>query len=102
MIKHTITPQGVIPANLYLIDSHKVSKKKFRSELNQIHALHPKSEVWNRGYTQMCLEWACHNALYACHIARERTKDCDLNYPQNIFVRAAYTIMGCIVWLFIK
>ena len=50
----------------------------------------------------MCLEWATHNALYACHIARDRTKDCDLNYPQNVFVSVAYTVFGIIVWPFIK
>lgn len=102
MIKHTITPKNVIPANLHLIDSYKVSKKKFNSELKQIKAFHPDSEVWNRGFAQMKLEWATHNALHSLGILKSHTKDVDLNYPQGFVVRAFYAITGCLVWIFIK
>ena len=97
MIKHTISDD-----NLRLIDSYKVSKKNFKKELKQIHAFHPSYEVWNRGYDQMCLEWAVHNAAYDLHIMRSNTKDCDLNYPQCFLERAFYAVVGCLVWIFIK
>lgn len=102
MIEYTITPKGKIPANLHLIDSYKVSKKQFDSQLKQIKALNPESEVWHRGFPQMKLEWACHNAAYALHYQRERTKDCDLDYPQKFLTRAVYAIVGILVWPFIK
>lgn len=102
MIKHTITPRDVIPANLHLIDSYKVSKKKFGSELKQIRAFHPESKVWERGFALMKLEWAVHNALYALGIARSRTKDCDLNSPQSFFLKVCYAVGGVIVYPFIK
>ncbi|MBQ3712075.1 MAG: hypothetical protein II891_06740 [Bacteroidales bacterium] len=102
MQKHSITPQNVIPANLCIFDSYKVSKKKFQTELNQMKALHPKSEVWERGFAQMKLEWAAHNAAYALGIARSHTKDVDLNFPQSFFVRAFYAVVGVLVWVFVK
>lgn len=102
MIKHTITPANVIPANLHLIDSYKVSKSKFRGELQQMKTFHPNSEVWNRSFRSMEREWALHNALHACGIARERTKDCDLNYPQSFWVRIGYAIGGTLVRSFIR
>ena len=97
MIRHTITDN-----NLHLIDSYKVSKRDFKKELKAIHDFHPNYDVWNRGREQMCLEWATHNACYALGIKREQTKDCDLEYPQSFWVRAAYAICGCVVWIFIK
>lgn len=97
MVNYTITL-----SNLHLIDSWKSSKWDFKEDLEIIRVFNPDSDVWNRSITGMCLEWATHNALYACHIARDRTKDCDLNYPQNVFVSVAYTVFGIIVWPFIK
>ena len=88
--------------DLKLIDSYKVSKCDFKKELKAIHEETPSYEIWNRGINQMCLEWASHNAAYACGIARERTKDCDLDYPQSFLERAFYAVCGCLVWLFIK
>lgn len=102
MIKHTITGRDVIPANLHLIDSYKVSKKKFDSELKQIRAFHPDSEVWERGIPLMKLEWSLHSLLYFCGIARSHTKDVDLNYPLTIWEKIIYAIFGGIAWLIIK
>ena len=102
MIKHTITKKGTIPADLRLLDSYTVSKKDFKKELTQIRNFHPGSEIWNRGFNQMCLEWASHNACYGLGIMRDRTKDCDLEYPQPFWLRAIYAVIGCLVWPFIK
>lgn len=97
MIQYTISDN-----NLHLIDSYMESKKFFSTELKSIRELEPNYGVWNRGIPQMCLEWAVHNACYALGIKKEQTKDCDLNYPQPFWERAAYAICGCIVWPFIK
>ena len=50
----------------------------------------------------LCREWACHNAAYSLGIRRGKTKDVDLDYPQKWYVRAAYWVIGSIVWLFIR
>ena len=102
MLTYTISGKGVLPANLKIFDSYKVSKCDFKKELKAINEESPESEIWNRGYNQMCLEWAVHNACYALNIKRSSTKDVDLNYPQSFFVRALYAVIGCAVWLFIK
>ena len=88
--------------NLHLVDSYKVSKHNFKSELENIKLKSPGYDVWNRGIPQMELEWASHNALYDLHILRDRTADCDLQYPQSFIERAAYAVFGCVVWIFIK
>ena len=100
--KYTITGADVIPANLHIFDSYKVSKKCFHSTLKQIRCLHPKSEIWNRKEWLMQLEWATHNFLYNLHILRSHTADVDLNYPQCFLAKIGYTIFGAIAWLFIK
>lgn len=41
-------------------------------------------------------EWHAHNVLYKLGIAKERTKDVDLNDNESIFRRFCYTI----IWLF--
>ena len=88
--------------NLHLVDSCEVSKHNFRRNLDEIEAEAPRFDVWNRSRFSMETEWAVHNALYDCHIARERTASCDLNYPQPWYIRIAYTVVGCIVWPFIR
>lgn len=89
-------------SNLHLIDSYKVSKRDFRKSLLDIQAAEPHYQVWNRCLCGMELEWASHNFCYALGIARERTKDCDLNYPQTLIEKIAYPIVGALVWIFIK
>lgn len=88
--------------NLHIFDSYKISKKKFDSELNSAQALHKESDVWKRSRLSLKLEWATHNALYALGIAKDRTKDVDLNYPQKWYVKTGYAVVGSLVWLFIK
>ena len=96
-MKYTITQ-----SNLHLVDSYKVSKRSFDRELSRIKGLHPTSNVWLRSFRSMRKEWATHNALYALGLFRQRTKDCDLNYPQRWYVKAAYSSFGTIVYPFIK
>ena len=89
-------------ANIHIGDSYRASKRDFGHILDWYKDRYPKSEVWKRSYFSLKTEWATHNALYALGVKRERTKDVDLNYPQKIWVRVAYTITGCLVWPFIK
>lgn len=96
-MRYTITQ-----SNLHLVDSYKVVKRKFDRELAQIKGLHPNSDVWKRSFRSIRMEWATHNALYALHLFRSRTKDCDLNYPQKWYARVAYAVAGTLVWPFIK
>jgi len=97
MIQYTINDN-----NLHLIDSYKCSKKNFSIELNNIKNESPNSNVWKRKISQMCLEWGTHNFCYMFGIEKERTKDCDLNYPQSFWIRAIYAIVGVLTWIFIK
>lgn len=97
MNSYTITD-----SNLQIVDSYQVSKKKFDPFLNSVQAIHGDSNVWKRSRCSLKLEWATHNAAYAMHIMRSRTKDVDLNYPQPFYIQAAYTIVGVFVWVFIK
>lgn len=97
MIPHTITKN-----NLHIPDSWIYSKHNFRDILKAIREEHPDSDVWERSDGSLCREWATHNLLYALGIARERTKDVDLNYPQKWYVRIGYGICGAIAIVFIK
>lgn len=97
MVQYTITN-----TNLHIVDSYKLSKKEFRPTLDGIESQKPEYDVWKRSKCGMCLEWAVHNALYGLGIARERTKDCDLDTGQPFWLRAAYAVCGIIVWPFIR
>ena len=96
-MKYTITKN-----NLHLVDSYAVGKRYFSRELARIKGIHPNSDVWLRSYRSMEREWATHNALYALHLFRSRTKDVDLNYPQRWYMKVAYAVVGTIVYPFIK
>ena len=85
-----------------LIDSYLIPKRKMDRELISIRNLHPSCPVFQRSFRSLKAEWAVHDALYALGIARERTKDCDLNIGQPWYTRAAYWLFGALAWPFIK
>lgn len=87
--------------DLRIFDSYMVKKKEFAPTLEDIELRDPNYAVWNRGKSQMALEWATHNALYFCGLWRDRTKSVDLDYPQSWYIRWAYAVAGCLVWIFI-
>jgi len=97
MNKYTITKN-----NLHIVDSAFVEKERFAGVLARIKNLHPHSDVWKRSMCSLKLEWASHNALYAIGYKRDHTKDVDLNYPQPLWARVAYSVCGVIVWPFIN
>ena len=95
---YEITDQG---RNIHIIDSWRVPKSQFRQNLNEAWIHYSDCQVFTRSITSMVREWTVHNFLYRCHIARERTKDTDLNVPQAWHVKFAYGILGILFWPFI-
>ena len=79
-----------------------VCKEDFEGVLLTIRELYPDSLVWNRSIKSLKHEWAAHNAFHALGIARRKTADADLNWPQPWLIRSGYAIIGTIVWPFIK
>lgn len=94
---------SVSPTVVTLKDSCQVSKKRFDKELNRIWLLYPNHPVFMcRRRGSLKREWAAHNALYACGIAEERTKSCDLEWPQKWYMKIAWGVLGFFAMLWIK
>ncbi|MBR5018580.1 MAG: hypothetical protein IKX53_02960 [Bacteroidales bacterium] len=94
---------SVSPDNIHLESSFKVGKASFVRELTEMRERHPECLVWkHRTIKSLAREWATHNALYALGIFRSRTSHTDLNWPQKWLIRLGYTLIGPIVWPFIK
>lgn len=91
MIKYKITNN-----NLHLIDSYEVRTRNLMNRnLVSINTLYPDHPLFiNRTHKSMIREWRDHNLLYDLGISRERTKDCDLNYPQKWYVKIGYAILS--------
>ena len=51
----------------------------------------------NRTIESMINEWVSHNNCYKLSIAPDRTKDCDLNYPQPWYMPFVYWLTSRIV-----
>ena len=88
--------------NLHIYSSYKVSKTQMEGELNYIKYLYPSCHVWQRSMRSLVLEWVAHNALYALGIKRSRTRDTDLEYPQQWHVKVFWDVLGFLVWPWIK
>lgn len=94
--------------NIHIENSYKVRKKDFDKTLDGIRETAYKerneSELAvfnNRSRFSMKCEWAVHNFLYSIGLWRERTKDCDIDFPCDK-PEWIYCIIGCLVWIFIK
>ena len=93
----------VSPNNIHLKDSFRVHKHAFERELKALRERFPDSLVWkHRSLKSLKREWAVHNTLHALGIYRSRTGDIDLNWPQGWIFRLGYTLLGPLVWPFIK
>lgn len=93
---------GITPHNICIPDSYEVSKHGFDAILDYLQNRYPDCDVWKRKRWSLKAEWAVHNALYGLGIAREHTKDVDLNYPLPWYVEGAYIVFGAVVWVFIR
>lgn len=86
-----------------LIDSYAVQKSKYGRELQRIRNLHPSLPLWQtRSVRSMRCEWAAHNLLYNLGIKRDKTKDCDLNFTNEWYMRIAYAVFGTVALLLVK
>ncbi|MBQ0053516.1 MAG: hypothetical protein KBS89_03555 [Bacteroidales bacterium] len=88
--------------NIHIEDSAEVSKDCFGAVFVKLSQDYPDCEIWNRSRRSLILEWSAHNFLYTLHIARSHTKDVDLNYPQKLWEKILYPIVGGIGWIFIQ
>lgn len=88
--------------NLHINDSYRMRKRNMLMALYVLRDRHHKTDIFKRSSKSLRREWATHNLLYALGIARERTKDVDLNYPQKWYVGLAYFFCGAIALIFIK
>lgn len=91
--------------NIHIENSYKISKWDFKNTLitRRVYATSDELDVFaHRSYLSMQLEWCCHNFLYNLGVARERTKDVDLNYPQKLWEKILYPIGGILTWIFIR
>ena len=90
----------VIAHNVHINDSYKVRGRSFQDVLELIHTS-GGTDVFDRGYFSLKMEWAVHNFLYKIHFKRERTKDVDLDNPCDL-PEWIYKILGCMVWIIIR
>ncbi|MBQ0154749.1 MAG: hypothetical protein KBS70_08230 [Bacteroidales bacterium] len=81
-----------------IVNGWNVPKRIYDLVLDEIKMLNPDCKVWERKRASLKLEWACHSFLYQMQIARERTKDVDLDYPNK--KAWLYCICGVLCWIF--
>lgn len=86
--------------NVHIYDSYAYSKKAFDVIIDYAVQKSPDCEVFKRSRYSLKMEWAVHNLLYRLGLYRDRTKDVDLNYPNNL--EWLYIILGLFSWLVIK
>ena len=97
MNRYTVTAN-----NVHIVDSYQVRKRDMLPTIQAIHTAEPGSFVWRRSPKSLRREWATHNLLYALHIARSRTKDVDLNYPQPWYMKPIYGFVGALALIVIR
>jgi len=91
--------QITVTANdINILNSYQIRKRSdMEVVLEFIKEEYPTNAVIvNRSFNSMCNEWIAHNNLYKLHIARSRTKDVDLNYPQPWYLNLAYFLLSII------
>lgn len=97
-----VTPFVVTEDNIHILDSYLYRKETFKVVFSYLREYYPTCKVLlNRSNCSMSMEWAVHNLLYNIGIAKARTKDVDLDYPQKWYYKIIYTLLGPIAWLFI-
>lgn len=89
-------------SNIQIKDCHIYSKKQMRTYLT-LRRKDTKSEVLlHRSDFSIINEWCFHSLLYRLGIAKERTRDCDLDWPQKWIFRTVYTVGGLIARIFTR
>lgn len=65
--------------------------------LNYLKELFPDSLVFKRSLKSLTREWRVHNFLYKIGLYKSRTKDVDLDYPQQWYYRLGYFILSSVI-----
>ena len=86
--------------DLLIYESYKVHKKEMRPFLVKVKRTNPPCKVFYRSIFSLKMEWIVHNFCYLIDYERERTKDCDLDYPCDR-PEWVYIIFGLLTWLFV-
>lgn len=96
---YRITNKSIIIYNSYL-----TPKKEYRPTLEEIKEDYPDKEVIiKRSITGMCFEWAVHSFLYNYfNYEKRRTKHTNLEWPRSTKSKILYTILGILVWPWLK
>ncbi len=93
---------GYTDNNIHFINSFEIPKTLLQPTLTGICRKHPTLNVWKRTINSLKKEWATHNLCYKLGIARNRTKDVDLNYPLKWYMRILYSVIGTVALWIIK
>lgn len=86
-------------SNIHIPDSYKVRKRDFKAVLATFTDAEAQEVKAHRSMYSMKCEIIVHNFLYHWGIQRERTKDCDIDYPcdRSPWI---YCVLGTILWIF--
>ena len=83
--------------NIHITDSFQYTTKKEMKEIIQyLKKLYPDHIVFTSSISSLVKEWQSHNLLYRLRIAKDRTKDLDLDldYPQKWYYKIAYFLLS--------
>lgn len=86
---------SVTKNNVHIEDSYQITRRReMRELLEYLKETNPDSDVWNRRIFHMTCEWKAHNRMYRLGLFKSHTKDVDLNYPQEWYIKVLYFILG--------
>lgn len=95
----TITSNNIHIENSYRITRRRSMKEIFsilREYLDDYH-IDMDNPLYHRSIYSLCNEWVAHNNCYRLGLWRDRTRDCDLNYPQPCYMPFVYWLTSRIV-----
>lgn len=102
MIKMTMITYKFNENSVKLYDSCNVRKRDFDTILSWLkNDADILDRLHERTIPSMRYEWAAHNLAYILHIRRKNTKEVDLNYHQEWWMKMLYGIAGRAAMLFI-
>lgn len=80
--------------NIHIADSFQYTTKKDERNNSVFEKLYPDHIVFTRSISSLVKEWQSHNLLYRLRIAKDRTKDVDLECPQKWYYKIAYFLLS--------
>ena len=88
---------------IHITDSFKALKNDILPIIQELRERYQNNPVLdNRNDESLRWEWLTHNLLYKFHIARARTKDLGLEFPQSKLLQFGYKLLGKIAELILK